>query len=64
MLLLLLMQEVKELFDYFDKDGEGSINIDEFIIAFRVRNMLFSYLSSPHLHTLHTLVLITIYIYF
>ena len=33
------MQEVKELFDYFDRDGEGSINIDEFIIAFRVSNI-------------------------
>lgn len=27
--------EVKELFVYFDKDGEGGINIDEFILAFR-----------------------------
>ena len=40
------MQEAKELFNYFDRDGGGSINIDEFIVAFRVSNMLFSYLSS------------------
>ena len=29
-------QEATELFSYFDRDGAGGINIDEFILAFRV----------------------------
>ena len=33
---LLFMQEAKELFEYFDKDGEGGISVDEFMVAFRV----------------------------
>lgn len=28
-------EEVKELFDYFDKDKGGTVDIDEFIVAFR-----------------------------
>ena len=32
------VQEAKELFQYFDRDGKGEIDIDEFMVAFRVRN--------------------------
>ena len=28
--------QTKELFDKFDKDGGGTVNIDEFLIAIRV----------------------------
>ena len=34
--LLFVLQEVQELFTYFDKDGAGGIDIDEFYLAFRV----------------------------
>ena len=33
------MQEVTEVFSYFDKDGSGQISIDEFLVALRVCNM-------------------------
>jgi hypothetical protein len=29
-------EETKELFDRFDKDGNGSIDMDEFLLAIRV----------------------------
>ena len=32
------VQEAKELFAYFDTDGKGGVDIDEFMVAFRVRN--------------------------
>ena len=28
------MQEVTELFSYFDKDGSGQISFDEFLVAY------------------------------
>ena len=33
---LFSIQEAEELWAYFDRDGAGGINIDEFILAFRV----------------------------
>ena len=33
------MQEVTELFSYFDKDGSGQIRFDEFLVALGVCNM-------------------------
>ena len=30
--------EAKDMFTQFDKDGNGTINIDEFLIAIRVNN--------------------------
>lgn len=29
-------QEIKELFDRFDKDGNGKISFDEFLVPIRV----------------------------
>ena len=44
------MQEVTEVFSYFDKDGSGQISFDEFLVALRVCNMFYSDLySSPSL---------------
>ena len=44
------MQEVTELFSYFDKDGSGQISFDEFLVTLRVGNMFYSDLySSPSL---------------
>ena len=44
------MQEVTELFSYFDKDGSGQISFDEFLVALRVCSMFYSDLySSPSL---------------
>ena len=33
-------EEAQKMFDRFDKDGGGTINIDEFLIAIRVINPL------------------------
>ena len=40
-------EEAKEMFTTFDKDKSGSVNIDEFLLAIRVRNFrkLFSNLT-------------------
>jgi hypothetical protein len=32
-------EEVQELFNRFDKDGSGSINMDEFLVAIRVSGL-------------------------
>jgi Ca2+-binding EF-hand superfamily protein len=38
-------EETKELFDRFDKDGSGSIDMDEFLLAIRV-SLTDSFVSS------------------
>ena len=35
------MQEVTELFSYFNKDGSGQISFDEFLVALRVCNYVY-----------------------
>ena len=39
--LKLKTSELKQMFSTFDRDGNGSINIDEFLIGLRVRRCLF-----------------------
>ena len=36
LLLLNYLQEVKQMFDAFDKDKSGTLDFDEFLIALRV----------------------------
>ena len=57
------MQEVTELFSYFDKDGSGQISFDEFLVALRVCNMFYSDLySSPSLLVFILIIIIIIII--
>jgi Ca2+-binding EF-hand superfamily protein len=45
-------EETKDLFNRFDKDGNGSIDMDEFLLAIRVSlaGSFLSYLPHPHSH--------------
>ena len=55
------MQEVTEVFSYFDKDGSGQISFDEFLVALRVCNMFYSDLySSPSLLVFIIIIIIII----
>ena len=57
------MQEVTEVFSYFDKDGSGQISFDEFLVALRVCNMFYSDLySSPSLLVFIIIIIIIIII--
>lgn len=39
--LILFFQEVKEIFEAFDKDKSGNLDFDEFLIALRVCEILY-----------------------
>ena len=55
------MQEVAEVFSYFDKDGSDQISFDEFLVALRVGNMFYSDLySSPSLLVFIIIIIIII----
>ena len=57
------MQEVTEVFSYFDKDGSGQISFDEFLVALQVCNMFYSDLySSPSLLVFIMMIIIIIII--
>ena len=51
------------MFSYFDKDGSGQINFDEFLVALRVCNMFYSDLYSlPSLLVFIIIIIIIIII--
>ena len=57
------MQQVTEVFSYFDKDRSGQISFDEFVVALRVCNMFYSDLySSPSLLVFIIIIIIIIII--
>jgi Ca2+-binding EF-hand superfamily protein len=38
---IFLFQEVKNVFDAFDKDGSGNLDFDEFLVTLRVSSMIY-----------------------
>jgi Ca2+-binding EF-hand superfamily protein len=39
-IIILLFQEVKNVFEAFDKDGSGNLDFDEFLVTLRVSRIL------------------------
>ena len=49
--------DAREMFNHFDKDGGGTVNIDEFLMAIRVGTLILPYIKVPqfkHLHQTYT----------
>ena len=49
--------DAREMFNHFDKDGGGTVNIDEFLMAIRVGTLILPYIKVPqfkHLYQTYT----------
>lgn len=40
-------EETRDLFERFDRDGSGSINVDELLIGLRVSSLILNFSSLP-----------------
>ena len=46
--------DAREMFNHFDKDGGGTVNIDEFLMAIRVGTLILPYIKVPQFKSIYT----------